>query len=149
MKVILQKDVPKLGQKGDVKSVSDGHARNYLIPRGLVEPATPEKLKALEARHAEVQQERERESEAVAARIRELNGKTVQIAAPANEQGHLYKGLTREEVRAALVRAAGGEIPDVAVENLPDPLKDTGEHTLTLAHGDIASTVTIEVTPKA
>lgn len=149
MKVILLQDVAKLGHKGDVKTVADGHARNHLIPRGLVEPATPEKLKALESQLAETQAAREKENEAVAARIRGLDGQVVTLSAPANEQGHLYKGLTREQVREALTRAAGGNIPDSAIDGLTEPLKDTGEYPLTLSFASTQANITLSVTPES
>lgn len=110
MDVILAKDVKDLGRKGDVVSVSDGQARNFLLPRGLALPATAEAVRreterrATEARHAKHVVSGARK---VADRVRNQH---ITIRERANAAGHLYAAVTAHTVAKAL-SLAGFDVP--------------------------------------
>ena len=84
MKVILLKDVRKVGQKYDVKTVSDGHALNLLIPQGLAIAATTEALKRVEAEKAKMVGAQKIHEELLAKNLKDLDGKVLTVKGKAN-----------------------------------------------------------------
>lgn len=142
MKVIFKKDVGGVGQRGTVKDVSDGYALNFLIPQGLAEQATPDKVaahqkhqKALEAESAA----REKENEELAVR---LNGAKFALQVRANERGHLYKALDPDSIINEIKKIFGATIPPNAVI-INGSIKEIGEHHLTIKLGKSAAKVTV------
>ena len=131
MKVILRQDVPKVGDKGTVKNVSDGFARNYLIPQGLAIYATPGELKTLEVNNAVAERKiarQERELQALASKI---DGKTLTFEVRAGEGGRLYGSVTASDIAERLSAAVGAEI-DRRKVLVGDPLREVGEHDITV-----------------
>jgi large subunit ribosomal protein L9 len=146
MQVLLLADVEQLGQAGDVKKVSDGYARNFLIPQGLATLATPGAIKEAEKiRHAEVRRQAKELSEAQAlAQI--LDGMAVTFQARAGESDRLYGSITKVNIAEALEAQIGQEVDRRKIE-LEEPLKELGTHAVTihLAHEAVAKvTVVIE-----
>ncbi len=127
MEVILLKDVEKLGAKGDVASVSDGYARNFLFPRGLAEVATPGKIEAAkQAMQAKLDQERREAEQALD--TRETLARTVlTIPAAAGQGEKLFGSVTNADVAAALWSARKIRI-DKRKVLLEDPIKTLGTH---------------------
>jgi large subunit ribosomal protein L9 len=128
MKVILRQDVEKLGEKGTVQNVSDGFARNYLIPKGFAVLATPGEMKVL----AENQRVRdikiahqERDLQELADRI---GATTLSFEARAGEQGRLYGSITAGDIAEKLAIAVGQEIDRRKVV-LDEQIRTVGEHT--------------------
>src|SRR4029079_6568236 len=98
MEVVLRKDVDSLGLRGEVVNVARGYARNYLLPRGLAEPATPGLLRELEKRDAErarPEAKRDDEGRAVAARLEALE---LRIDVNAGPTGTLFGSVTATNV---------------------------------------------------
>lgn len=146
MKIVLRQDVEKLGEKGTVQNVSDGFARNYLIPKGLAVLATPGELKVL----AENQRVRdikiahqERDLQTLADKI---SAAKLSFEARAGEQGRLYGSITAGDIADKLTIVTGQEIDRRKVV-LDDQIRTVGEHT---AHvhlvGKLRPQVTIKVT---
>ncbi|HEX2034080.1 MAG TPA: 50S ribosomal protein L9 [Chloroflexota bacterium] len=134
MKVILLKDVENLGRIGDVKEVSPGYARNYLLRRGLVVEATASQLKRLEELHrrrAKEDQRRLTEAQQLAERLSALE---VRQEARAGEGGRLFGSITNQDVAAALKDQHGIEIDRRDVE-LDEPIRTLGTHTVTVRLG--------------
>ncbi|MGE5553781.1 MAG: 50S ribosomal protein L9 [Betaproteobacteria bacterium] len=126
MKVILKKDVPNLGKRGDTVEVSEGYARNYLIPRDLAAVASEGALKALavERRAAEAKKARE---EAEARELRERLAKLeVVIPAKLGEAGRLFGSVTAKDVVEALLKQ-GIELDKRKLE-LAEPIKQLGTY---------------------
>lgn len=126
MQVILLRDVSGIGQKGQIKNVSDGHALNYLIPNRLAEMATPDKVKALEklnAENAKASEAREREWMSLS---KQVDGKQIQITANASEQGHLYEKISAADVAEAIQDQLKLSIPTDAIAPKM-ALKEVGE----------------------
>jgi large subunit ribosomal protein L9 len=130
MKVLLLKDVYKLGHAGEVKKVADGYARNYLIPQALATPATPEALKRAE---------KLRENAAIArAKLNsELSGVAEKIAAlvltipsKAGETGKLYGSVTTAMIADKIKAASGLEIDRRNIGG--QPIRELGEHKVTV-----------------
>lgn len=130
MKVILKENIPKLGQKWDVKEVAVGYARNFLFPRKLAEPAVPSlMLRAEEERKllTEASGKRLKELEGV---IAKLDGVEVRLVAKAEESGTLFGSVGEKEIQQALTKY------DKALDNLEfsikEPIRELGEHKVTL-----------------
>ncbi|MBI3998139.1 MAG: 50S ribosomal protein L9 [Armatimonadetes bacterium] len=124
MKVILLKDVPGTGKAGTVAEVSEGHARNYLIPRYLAVEATPGALRHLEHQKQMMRRRAERERDAVTAQMQRLEGLVLEIRAKAGEGGRLFGAVTSQQIAKAL-EARGFAVTRKQVE-LDDPIKVEG-----------------------
>ena len=145
MKVILSDDVEKLGHKGDVVTVSDGYARNFLIPKGLALFANKGGLRQAEQmRRAREEQER-KIKEAAAARVGRLGASPVYISARAGEEGRLFGSVTKADVARA-VEEQLGEPLDRHLVRLDDPIRTLGTHTIEIhLHEEVNAMVTVEV----
>lgn len=131
MKVILIKDVSKLGKKGDIVEVSDGHARNYLIPRGLAVEATKGNLKHLmdeKKQHEEKEERLRKKSEDL---LKELKKKVWEIKVKAGETGKLFGSLTSGNIAENLSKMSGFEVDKKWIK-LKKPIKETGEYDIDL-----------------
>ena len=135
MKVILLKDVPKVGKKYDVKEVADGYARNFLIPKNLVKPATDTAIKALEAEKAAAEAMAELDLAQTEELVSRLDGQEIEITLKVSEEGKLYGGLTPLKISKAL-QGKGFEVKKNQIK-LNDPIKETGEYEVAIefAHG--------------
>jgi large subunit ribosomal protein L9 len=147
MKVILVKDVARLGRKSEVKDVPDGHALNFLIPRKLAIIATPDQLRKV----AEEVKKRGEQSEGVLSAFdtacATLKGSPVTLYAEANEQGHLFKGVNAEDVRGQIQHSLGIAL-DVKSIELEHPIKSVGTHTIPLSYKDRRGECTLIVAKK-
>lgn len=127
MKVILTKDVPKLGRKFEVKNVSSGYAQNLLIPKGLAIVATEQALKKAELDRKAIEGERKVMQDLIVKNIKDLDGITVSCTAKANDKGHLFAGLHKEAVAEEIFKQTQLQI-DPSFIQLEHPLKEVGEH---------------------
>ena len=145
MKVILADDVDKLGRKGDVVSVADGYARNYLVPQGLALFASKGALRQAEQmRRAREEQERKIKEEA-AARVGRLGASPVYISARAGEEGRLFGSVTKADVARAIEEQLG-EAVDRHLVRLDDPIRELGTHQVDIhLHEEVNAMVTVEV----
>jgi large subunit ribosomal protein L9 len=149
MKVILQKDIVKVGKDGDVITVADGYARNFLFPRGLAVQATAGALKniqfqqALEERRSE--KLRSQADQAAAA----LDGKTVQIPGRTGSGDRLYGSITAQDIADAISKNLSINVDKRKVQ-LMDPIKAIGTfHVAVKLHRDVTVPVTVEVVKAA
>lgn len=128
MKVLLKEDVDKLGTAGDVVSVADGFARNYLIPQQLAVKSTNGQLKQVHVIRQQAQQKRERIAAQQAAFAERLTGIVLTFAANASEKGRLYGSITRDNIADALEARLGEQIDRRKIE--VDPLRQIGLHSI-------------------
>jgi len=124
MKVILLKDVESLGHAGDVRDVKDGHARNYLLPRGLAAPATESSLQALERTKVAAGRREARVNEELVALKGRLEMLVVEVRARAGDDGRLFGSVTAQDVADAIQRQ-GVDVSKKQID-LHEPLKNTG-----------------------
>ncbi len=148
MKVILIKDVAKVGQHGTVKEVADGYALNFLIARGLAIQATPDKVATYEAAQKKEREAREKEQVALLSTVRSLEGSRIEIVARATEKGGLFKSITAADVARAITEQKGVRIAEDIVA-LAKPIKEVGEHAITLIAGKAKANITFAVIAKA
>lgn len=109
MKVILKADVKGSGKKGDVIEVSDGYARNFLLKKGLAEPATASGINEISQRKTADAFHKAQNEKALKALAKELNGKEVTVSIRAGENGKVFGSVTTLQVASAL-EALGYEV---------------------------------------
>ena len=126
MKVILQKDVANVGQRGDIKEVKDGFFRNFLMPQKLAEMATPKAVADWEKNREARERERSNIGEKVKAEFASALQGQFAFVKKANEQGHLYDRVDKKELLASL-RKAGAKSAKEEWVMLEEPLKEIGE----------------------
>ena len=145
MNVILRSDVKGLGKRGDVVSVSDGHARNYLLPHGLAIGASDGAV-AQAAAMRKARDNKERASREAALQVASrLGAVTVSISAKAGNEGRLFGSVTSTEVAKAIATQTGIEVDKRDID-IDTPIRTVGRHSVSvrLFH-DVTSTVSIDV----
>ena len=143
MKVILLQDVPQVGQRFDVKEVPDGYALNRLIPKGLAEPATPENLKRVKVMVSKAEVEQVAAKESFTEAIDVLSDRTLNLMVKANEKGHLFKAIKVEDIVAAAKEEGVVLSPGQII--IEEPIKEVGEHTVTLKSGKQTGTAKLDI----
>src|SRR4051812_19395727 len=131
MKIILLKDVPKVGRKYEAKDVSEGYAVNLLIPRGLALPATPNNVKSINLEKSKIEGERKIHDDLLTKTLNDLDGQTITIGGKVNEKGNLFAGLHKPELLKAIKEQKNLELNDEHIV-LDKPIKEAGEHTVEL-----------------
>jgi large subunit ribosomal protein L9 len=126
MKVILLKDVYKLGAAGDVKRVADGYGRNYLLPQGLAAMASPGMLKQAERIRKKAAEERSRLNQELSAVAERLAGLKLTFAVKAGETGKLYGSITTAMIAEAIEAETGADIQRGQIDS--QPVKTIGVH---------------------
>lgn len=144
MKVLLCEDIRKLGWLGDVVDVTEGYARNYLLPQGLAKVATEGNIRAIAKAKAERAEERLKERKRLQAAAEAVNEAEAVLAAKANEHGVLFGSIT-DRMIAANLREQGFAVADEVVK-LPEHIKQVGSHSVTLKFADeVTATVNVVV----
>jgi large subunit ribosomal protein L9 len=147
IQVILQADVAKLGESGELVKVRPGFARNYLLPRQLAVPATTAQINRLNHEKAVAvakAEKHKKEMKDLAAKIEALK---IQISRPVGEDDRLFGSVTAKDIENA-VKAAGVEI-DRKKMHLADPIKALGTFEIPVKLlGDVTATLKVEVTKK-
>lgn len=146
VKVVLRQQVSKLGDPGDLVTVSGGYARNYLIPRGLAVPATKGNLKqASDWASSRASREAKERSNAEALKAK-LEAQPLAVTAQAGPDGRLFGSVTASDVSVALAAQLEVEIDRHDVE-LPEPIRHLGTHDVRIPlGGGVTAAVTVEVT---
>lgn len=128
MKVLLLKDVFKLGRAGDVKRVADGYGRNYLLPQGLAVLATPGALKQVDRIVTTATVQRNALNEELGEIAKQLNGTRLSFNARASETGKMYGSITTQMIADSISEKTGVEVNKRQV--FTQPLRMLGEHTV-------------------
>jgi large subunit ribosomal protein L9 len=126
MKVLLLKDVYKLGRAGDIKKVADGYGRNFLLPQGLAVMATPGAMKQADRIRRVATEERVRLNTELGAVAERLNGLQVIFPAKAGETGKLYGSITHLMIAEAIEKATGVQVERRQIDC--QPVKTLGVH---------------------
>ena len=146
MKVILLEDVKGTGKKGQIADVSDGHARNFLLPRKLAVEASKSNLSELEAKQKQAGHKLQKEQEAARTLAERINQTEIKITARVGESGKMYGSVTNKEIAEALQTQAGITVDRKKI-TLPDPIKTLGRHTVNIKlHPQAPAQLRIEIT---
>ena len=144
MEVILLERVEKLGAIGDVVTVKDGFARNYLLPRDKARRATSANLKAFELERAAIEQRNEKNKSEAQRIADKIDGQTYVLIRQAGETGQLYGSVAARDVAEA-VQAEGGKVERSQVV-LNFPIKTLGVHEVPVRlHAEVTATVKVNV----
>jgi len=148
MKVILLERVERLGALGDVVSVKDGFARNFLLPRSKALRANSANMKVFESRRSDIEANNEKARETAAKSGDKLDGSSYVMIRQAGESGHLYGSVSGRDVADA-VNAEGGKV-DRAMVILDKPIKTLGFHPVRVRlHPEVTVTVNINIARSA
>ncbi len=145
MQIILLEKVVNVGDLGDVVKVKQGFARNYLIPQGKAKRATPENIKLLEAKRADLEKAAADKLAAAQAEAAKLEGLTIQVTQKAGVDGRLFGSVTNVDIVDAL-KAQGFTVEKAAIRMPAGPLKHVGDHPIVVAvHTDATANITVSV----
>lgn len=144
MKIILLDDVPKLGRRGEVRDVSDGYARNYLLPHKLALNATPGNLRNIETIKAAQEGRAVRMRSEAETQAQRIEGLTYAQSRSASDEGRLFGSVGKADIAAFLAQNG------LAIERrrimLDEPIKSLGEYTVPVRlHGDVTAALKVNV----
>ncbi len=146
MKVILLQDVAKVGKRYEVVEVPNGFATNKLFPKLLAEAASPSNMKKINRRQAGMVANQEAGKARFETAIELLRAKALQFATEVNEKGHLFKAVHEADI-AAVAQSMSINI-EASMITIATPIKEVGEHTVTLKEGSHKAEFTVEVIKK-
>ncbi len=144
MQVILKQDIPKVGHRFDVVTVSNGYANNFLFPQKLAEPALPHKVAELEKLKAKAKAEEEAKTAELKEKLEKINDTEIEMEAKSDEQGHLYKKINSKDIVETMKEKADIDLPETAIL-LDSPLTETGEHEINIEIVDEKITITLKI----
>lgn len=144
MKVILIKDVKGIGRAHEAIEAADGHALNFLIPKGLAIAATPTAVKEAETRRKQTVDRGELDNALLAQNIASLADARIVIKTKANEKGHLYDAVGEPEIRAAAKEQASIDLPEGAIK-LEKPIKELGTFDIPVSSGEVFGKFSITI----
>ena len=148
MKVIFNVDVRGQGKKGEMKEVSDGYARNYLLPRKLASEATADAVNAFKLREKAKAAQIARDRALAEENAKKLAGVVVQVQAKAGQGGRLFGAVTSQEISDALREQHGIEIEKNRIVQ-PEPIKQFGSYEVKARLGsEVSGTINVLVTEK-
>jgi len=127
MKVLLTKDVYKLGRAGDIKKVADGYGRNYLLPQGLAVIASAGAIKQVERIRAQAEITRAQQNSELKDLASQISGLTLIFAGKAGETGKLYGSITTQDIATAVQEKTRYEVKKSQVDM--QPIRNLGEFT--------------------
>jgi large subunit ribosomal protein L9 len=147
MRVILKTEVRGLGRPGDVKDVTDGYARNYLLPKGLAIEATGGELKHLAQERQSEKTKKDRAHADAEELAKRLDAVTLVFQLKAGDQGKTFGSVTAKEVAEALKKEAKADIDKTKIV-LHEPLRSLGIHRVEVRLlSDVRANVTVAIEP--
>jgi large subunit ribosomal protein L9 len=142
MKIILQKEIEKLGAPGDVVDVADGYARNYLVPRGMAVAASKGAVRHAESLRRAHQERVAKEAQVVADRI---TAAPLKVRAKAGEEGKLFGSVTAADVAEQIEQQTGEKI-DRRMIHLDEPIRSVGVHEVRVRlHPEVDAVLSVEI----
>ena len=131
MQVVLLQDVKTLGKAGDVVKVSDGYARNMLLPKGLAKEATQGNVRSLEKQKAIAEEKHEEKKAAARKQAEKLENITVEIHSKGGDNGKLFGSITSKDIADAIEKQLGMKVDKKRID-LEGPLKQLGTYDVTI-----------------
>ena len=146
MKIILLKDVKGIGRRDEMREVSDGYARNFLIPRKLALPATSQVQAVWEKRRAEREKEREERIAAFQESAKKLGGIKLKFSLKVGEKNEVFGSVSGKDIESALEHEGFPGVTSL----FKHPLKTLGDHKIEVDFGDgVKGAVVLTITPES
>lgn len=146
MKVILLQNVPRIGQKGDIKEVKDGFVRNMLLPKKLAKIATEIEIKKLAEQSQFAASKSEKFQKEILKTFKEISKHKISIEERANEKGHLFAQVNVNKIVEAVKNQLKIDINPEYLK-LKENIKEVGEHEVTCCYEDQTQNFIVEVIP--
>ncbi|MEY4164519.1 MAG: ribosomal protein [Actinomycetota bacterium] len=144
MKVVLRSDIAGVGRRGDIVDVADGHARNYLLPRGMAFAATAGAVNQANAMRKARDLRETADREAAQTIAGQLKDRTITITAKAGAEGRLFGSVTAADIADALSSQAGIEVDRKKV--VSQPIRAVGAHSAILRlHADVECNIALNI----
>ena len=145
MKVILKADIKGLGKKGKICTVSDGYARNYLLPRGLAVEATEGNVQDLAHKQKQEELRRQKEKQAALDLAAKIEALQVVLKVKVGDKGRLFGSVTNKEIAEVLAKDYNIKLDKRKIE-LKEAIKTVGDHQVTIKlHPEVSVNLTVEV----
>lgn len=145
MKVILLQDVKGQGKKGQLIDVSDGYARNFLLPRKLAQEATADNINTMKMNDKALQEKRQREREQALALSKELKEMKLVVTAKGGGAGRLFGSVTNAEISDALAKQKNIQLDKRKIV-VDEPIKNVGVYTVRCKLGyEVTADLTVEI----
>ncbi len=147
MEIILLEKIQNLGHLGDVVSVKDGYARNFLIPSGKAQRATKENKAVFEERRQELEAQEKKVLEEAQLKSEQMRELKVKISQQASIEGRLFGSVTNHDI-AELLKSSGHDIQKSSIQLPHGPIKEIGEHAVNISlHPDVIVEIIVLVEP--
>ncbi len=147
MEVLMINNVPRVGRKGEFKTVAEGFARNYLFPRNFAIPATQGAKSHLNLMQKSWEKQEAREKQIFSDMAAKIEGLVIKITRKAGDKGRLFGSVTSTELAAEINRTAGVSIDKKLV--VADHIKEVGEHNVSVRFtGDIKAQMKVVIIPE-
>lgn len=127
MKVILFQDIPKIGQKGDIKEVNDGYARNFLLPKNLAGFAAPEIVKNAQTKKIQTVIKQEKEKQSSKTTLEKIKDQEIIIEEKADKGGRLFAAVNKTRIKKELAAKNFGQIEEKGLK-FDAPIKQIGKY---------------------
>lgn len=148
MDVILSQDIKKLGKKGEVVSVAEGYARNYLLPRGMAMEASQGRIKDLARQRDALANQKQKQEDQSRALGDKLAGVKISLPAKVGEAGKLFGAISNKDIAGALLAIHGLDVDKKKIV-LKEPIKALGEYVVMVKlHPAVQVELTVEVVPE-
>lgn len=148
MDVILTQDIKKLGKKGEVVSVAEGYARNYLLPRGMAAEASKGRIKELARQKDALANQKQKQEEQSRALGAKLAGVSISLPAKVGDTGKLFGAISNKDIAGALLAVHGLDVDKKKII-LKEPIKALGVYAVTVKlHPAVQVEMTVEVVPE-
>jgi large subunit ribosomal protein L9 len=147
MKVILLRDVPKIGRKYEVRDVADGYAINHLLPNKHAIFATKSAIEKSMTDRERSKAHEERETGEIKTALAALEDSMIEIQEKANDKGHLFASIGEEEIANAILEQKNIRISPNIID-IDKPIKELGERDITLQSGDIRAVFRLNIVSK-
>ncbi|GAA4653885.1 50S ribosomal protein L9 [Anaerocolumna aminovalerica] len=145
MQIILTQDVKSLGKKGDLVNVSDGYARNFILPKKLGLEATPKNLNDLKLQKAAEEKRQKEILDEAKALAKEIESITMNMYIKAGEGGRTFGSISTKEIAGTLKEQHGFDIDKKKLQ-LPEPIKTIGTHTVAVKlHPQVTAELKVKV----
>lgn len=148
MQVILLEDVKTLGKKGEVVSVNDGYARNFILKKNLGLEATGKNLNDLKLQQKNVEKIAKEKLESAQSQAKDLEGKSVTVKIQAGVSGKVFGSISSKEIALEAKKQLGLDIDKKKIV-IPDAIKSLGTYNVNIKlHKDVVGTLTVKVEAK-